>query len=118
LAAVAVEPLPSDRNTTHTLGQSLERLHRSMGLARPDTVRILQDAWPQLVGTRLAATCRLDALKGGRMTILVDDPAVAEHLRWQGADLIAAANELCGGAVVDEVVTRVDRRGPGARTDA
>jgi len=111
---VGIEPLPSDRNTVHTLGESLERLHRSMGLARPDAVRILEDSWSGLVGARLASACRLDSLKGGRMTISVDDPAVAEHLRWQSADLAAAANELCGGEVVTEVVTRVGRQSGGA----
>ena len=86
-----------------------------MGLARPDAVRILQSSWPQLVGADLAATCRLDALRGGRMVISVDDPAVADHLRWQSADLAAAANQLCGGQVVTEVVCRVERTRGGPR---
>lgn len=110
---MGIEPLPSERDTTHTLGQSLERLHRSMGLARPDAVRTLQEAWPQLVGVGLSVTCRLHSLRGGRMVISVADPAVAEHLRWQSADLAAAANQLCGGQVVTEVVTRVDHGGRG-----
>ena len=113
---MGIEPLPSERNTTHTLGASLERLHRSMGLARPDAVRILQDSWSSLVGAKLAAGCRLDSLRGGRMTISVDDPAVAEHLRWQASDLAAAATQLCGGDVVTEVVTRVARPGEGSGT--
>jgi predicted nucleic acid-binding Zn ribbon protein len=111
---MAIEPLPSERNTVHTLGASLERLHRSMGLARPDAVRVLEDSWSGLVGARLARTCRLDSLRGGRMTIAVDDPAVAEHLRWQASDLAAAANQLCGGEVVEEVVIRVSRPGEDA----
>ncbi len=113
---MGIEPLPQDRRTTHALSESLERLHRTMGLARPDAVRVIEAAWPQLVGPRLARSCRLEALRGGRMVVAVDDPAVADQLRWQGADLAAAANELCGGAVVSEVVARVTRGGPaGAR---
>jgi predicted nucleic acid-binding Zn ribbon protein len=96
--------------TLHTLSSSLDRLHRTMGLARPDVVRTLDDAWPQLVGARLASSCRLHSLREGRLTVAVDDPAVAEHLRWQRADLAAAANQLCGCDAVDEVEIRVDPR--------
>jgi predicted nucleic acid-binding Zn ribbon protein len=111
---MAIEPLPSERNTVHTLAGSLERLHRSMGLARPDAVRVLEGSWSRLVGTRLADVARLDSLRAGRMTIAVTDPAVAEHLRWQSSDLAAAANQLCGSDVVDEVVVRVSRPGEDA----
>ena len=111
MRAVGIEPLPQDRDTTHTLGESLHRLHRTMGLARPDAVRVLEASWAQLVGPRLASSCRLRSLQGGRMVVTVDDPAVADQLRWQARDLAAAANGLCGGEVVTEVVARVDRSG-------
>jgi hypothetical protein len=108
------EPLPSERETTHTLQDALVRLHRTMGVARPDAVRILEGAWPSLVGRRLARSCWLESLRGGQMVVGVSDPAVAEHLRWQSRDLAAAANDLCGGTVVEEVVTRVRDRPPDA----
>lgn len=104
---MAWEPLPGDRPTERSLQDSLVALHRVLGLARPDTLRLLQDSWAQLVGARLAAHCRLESLRAGRLTVAVDDPAVAEALRWQAGDLAGAANELCGGDVVAEVVTRV-----------
>lgn len=108
---MAWEPLPSERDTTHALQDALVRLHRTMGVARPDAVRIIEGAWPSLVGRRLAEACWLESLQGGRMVVGVSDPAVAEHLRWQARDLAGAVNELCGGDVVDEVVTKVrDRR--------
>ena len=105
------EPLPSERRTTHRLKDVLDHLHRTMGVARPDAVRVLEGSWEALVGRRLATVCWLESLQGGRMVVGVSDPAVAEHLRWQARDLAAAANELCGGDAVTEVVTRVrDRR--------
>jgi predicted nucleic acid-binding Zn ribbon protein len=107
---VAIEPLPSQRNTVHPLASSLERLQRSMGLARPDSLRVLEDAWPSLVGARLAGACRLESLRDGCMTVSVADPAVADHLRWVSSDLAAAANEVCGGEVVTQVRTKVRRR--------
>jgi predicted nucleic acid-binding Zn ribbon protein len=111
VGGVAIEPLPQDRDTLHSLSSSLGRLQRSLGLARPDTLRILEDAWPQLVGTRLAAVCRVHSLRDGRLTVAVDDPAVADALRWQLVDLAAAANQLCGCDAVEKVEIRVDPRG-------
>ncbi len=107
---MAIEPLPSQRNTVHPLATSLDRLQRSMGLARPDSLRVLEDSWPSLVGARLAGACRLESLRDGCMTISVADPAVADHLRWLSSDLAAAANEVCGGQVVTQVRTKVRRR--------
>jgi hypothetical protein len=108
---VGIEPLPQHRRSTHRLDESLERLHRTMGLARPDAVAVIERSWTQLVGARLAGSCRLEALRGGRMVVAVDDPAIADHLRWQAGDLAGAVNDLCGGAVVTEVVTKVARPG-------
>ncbi len=111
---VAIEPLPGERNTVHTLSGSLEHLQRTLGLARPDTVRILTEAWTQLVGSRLSGVCRVQSIRGSELVVEVDDPAVAEHLRWQARDLAAAANDLCGCDAVDEVrivVARRDRQG-------
>ena len=107
---MAVEPLPQDRDSLHSLSGSLGRLQRTLGLARPDTVRILEDSWSQLVGVRLASACRLHSLRDGRLTVAVDDPAVAEHLRWQANDLAAAANELCGCDAIERVEIRVAPR--------
>ena len=101
---MAIEPLPRDRDTLHPLAGSLERLQRSLGLARPDTLALLTESWPQLVGSRLAAACRLHSLRDGCLTVAVDDPAVAEHLRWQSSDLAAAARLW---------VRVVERRDPG-----
>ncbi len=105
------EPLPEDRRTTRRLDEVLERLHRTLGLARPDAVRTLQEGWPRLVGPTLASACALESLHDGRLVVAVQDPAVAEHLRWQAADLVVAANELCGGEVVTSVEARVRRPG-------
>lgn len=108
---MAIEPLPQDRETLHSLGVSLGRLQRTLGLARPDTVRILADAWNQLVGARLAQLCWLHSVRGTHLVVGVSDPAVAEALGWQRSELAAAANELCGCEVFDTVEIRIDPRG-------
>lgn len=103
------EPLLSDRVTMHQVSESLARLERSLGLARFDILRTLEASWPALVGRRLAAHCRLESLRQGRLVVVTEDPAVAESLRWQVRDLAAAANDLCGAGTVTEVVVRVRR---------
>lgn len=93
------------------MGESLQRLHLTMGLARPDTVVSLESQWTSLLGPDLAAACRLEALRGTELVVSVTDPAVAEHLRWSAVDLCAAVNSMCGGKVVDTLTVRVRRPG-------
>lgn len=105
-----IEPLPHDRESLHTLGGSLDHLRRRLGLARPDTVRILSGAWSRLMGAQLASTCRLHSIRGTTLVVAVDDPAIAEHLRWQRLELVSAANALCGCDAVDDVEIRIAPR--------
>lgn len=101
------EPLPDSDRGPADLSSMLARLHRTMGLARPDTLLILESHWVSLLGSDLAARCHLESLRGTELLIAVDDPAVAEHLRWSASDLCAAVNSLCDGKVVDKVSLRV-----------
>ncbi len=105
------EPLPEHRSGPKPLADSLERLHLTMGLARPDTVVLLDAQWTSLLGPDLAAACRLEAVRGMELVVSVSDPAVAEHLRWSAGDLCAAVNSVCGGEVVDTLTVRVRRPG-------
>ena len=38
---------------------------------------------------------------------LLRDAALAEHLRWSARDLVAAADSVCGGGVLDTVTIKV-----------
>ena len=89
---MAWEPLPEDHAGPTALGASLDRLHRTMGLARPDTVRLLERHWPSLMGADLAASCRLEAVREGELVVVVTDPAIAEHI----APAIAAEEAALG----------------------
>lgn len=106
---MAWEPLPDQHVAPRALATSLERLHRTMGLARPDTVRLLERHWPSLFGSELAGACRLEAVRDGELVVVVSDPAVAEHLRWSRRDVLAAANSVCGGEVVTSLRVKVAR---------
>ena len=113
VAGVSWEPLPDHERSPTELSAALARLHTTMGLARPDTVRVLHRHWTSLLGADLATRCRLESLRGTELVVSVDDPAVAEHLRWSAGDLCAAANAICDGEVVTELSVRVRR--PDAR---
>jgi hypothetical protein len=108
---VSWEPLPDRDVPVRPLSSVLSRLHTTIGLARPDTVLLLERHWSSLLGAELAPRCRLEAVRGTELVVSVDDPAVAEHLRWSARDLCAAVNAVCAGEVVDELTVRVRRRG-------
>lgn len=107
---MAIEPLPENRESLHSLAGSLGRLERTLGLARPDTVRVLTESWRRLLGVDLASRCRFHSVRGRVLVVAVDDPAVAEHMRWQRSDLLAAANRMCGCDALESVEIRMDPR--------
>ncbi len=106
------EPLPGQIDHTRDLSTVLERLHHTLGLARPDAVTSLQQHWPSLLGTELAGRCQLESLRHETLVIAVSDPAVAEHLRWSSREILDAANAVCGGEVARELQVRI-RSTPG-----
>jgi len=107
---VTWEPLPGDAHDTHELASVIERLHHTLGLARPDSVTTIQQHWTSLLGKDLAPSCRLEALHHETMVVAVEDPAIAEHLRWSASELLGAVNALCGGEVASELQVRVRRQ--------
>lgn len=104
---MAWEPLPDDRRTIRPVAMSVDRLRRTLGLARADTFAQVEESWTQLVGHRLAPLARPRSLRDGVLLVVAPDPAVAEHLRWSGSDLAEAVNAVCGGAEVTRVEVRV-----------
>jgi len=89
------------------MGDSLRRLQRLIGSARPDTLSTLTDHWQQVIGRRLAAHCELESLHHGTLVVRCSDGGVAEQLRWMSADLVAAANAVLGGPEVSTVEVRL-----------
>ncbi|MGB6059514.1 MAG: DUF721 domain-containing protein [Microthrixaceae bacterium] len=103
------EPLRENVDNTRDLSDVLDVLHRRLGLARPDVLVTLQSHWTALLGPDLAAHCTLDSVRYGTLVIGVDDPAIADHLKWSAGELVAAANEICGGEAVSEIRVTVTR---------
>ena len=63
-----------------------------------------------LLGAELAGRCRLESLHHETLVVAVEDPAIAEHLRWSSREVIDAANAVCGGEVVRELQVRIRTR--------
>ncbi len=98
------EPLPDEVDHTHRLDEALGTLHRRLGLARPDVLRTLERHWVSLLGSQLAGRCTIESVRHERLVVLVDDPAIAEHLRWSSNDLLAAVSSVCDASFTELVV--------------
>lgn len=109
------EPLPGHDEPVE-LEESLARLQRYLGTARPDSLAVLGQHWSQVIGRRLADHCSLHSLHHGQLVISVTDPAVAEQVRWMSRDLQAAANAVLGTGEIVAVDVRV-AGGTAARDD-
>ena len=101
------EPLPDDQRSVRPVSSSVERLRRTLGLARADTFAQVEESWTHLVGQRLAPHAQPRSLRDGVLVVVAQDPAVADHLRWSASDLAEAVNAVCGGAGVTQVEVRV-----------
>ncbi len=106
---MAWEPLPGTTESMKPVGSALSHLHRTLGLARPDTVRLLEEHWSAIVGAQLAPRCAVESVRHGELVVAVDDAALAEHLRWSARDLVAAADAVCGGGVLESLSVKVRR---------
>lgn len=102
---MAWEPLPG-RRAPVPLGDSLVGLRRLIGTARPDSLAVLAQHWPQVIGPRLAAHCELHSLRHGTLVVSSGDGAVTEQLRWMERDLVAAANAVLGSDEITAVQVR------------
>ena len=100
------------------MSTSLDRLRRTLGLARSDTFAQVEESWTQLVGQRLAPLAQPRSLRDGVLVVVAQDPAVAEHFKWSANDLVEAVNAVCGGAEVTAVVVRVGPLEDGPSSDA
>jgi hypothetical protein len=107
VTAVSWEPLPGEVEHTRALSSVLGRVHRTLGFARPDSVRTLEQHWTTLLGHDLASRCELESLRHETLVVAVTDPAVGEHLRWSSREILDSVNNICGGTVADELQIRV-----------
>ncbi|MEI7886116.1 MAG: DUF721 domain-containing protein [Actinomycetes bacterium] len=103
------EPLSSPADHTHEISEALDTLHRRLGLACSDVLATLEEHWVDLLGSELAKHCDLESVRNNVLVIAVDDPAIADHLKWSRTELLAAANSITGGENFTDLKVKVAR---------
>jgi hypothetical protein len=104
---MAVRPLPGDGPGPQRLGRSLDRVMRGLGAPEASGVHLVFDRWPEVVGEALAARTRPLRIEGQRLVLAVDEPAMATHVRFLKAELLARLEELLGPGRVTDLDLRV-----------
>ena len=97
----------SDRREPRPVGESLDRLTRSLSGVGAQPLASVFTEWPKVVGDTLAAHCRPVSLDGTRLVIAVDEPAWATQVRYLETELIARVAEVVGGPPVQAIEVRV-----------
>jgi predicted nucleic acid-binding Zn ribbon protein len=93
------------------LGDSLSELARSLGLREPDGFARAYAAWPDAVGSAVAAATRPTGLRDGTLTVEVDGAEWATQLRYLEDQLVRVLTERVGSGLVERLRFQVARRG-------
>jgi predicted nucleic acid-binding Zn ribbon protein len=91
------------------VGESLDRVVRSLGGPPAGTLVAVFGGWTDVVGERLAAHARPVSLARGTLVVEVDDGGWATQLRFLESDLKRRLAEAAGGVEIDRVEVRVRR---------
>lgn len=102
--------MSADDRDVRSVGEALDRLVHELGLDDRRPAVAVQERWREVAGPEVAAHAAARKLEDGLLTVEVDDPAWATHLRFLAPSLAASLNEAVGGAVVREIRVVVGRR--------
>ena len=100
-------PLPGDGPGPRPVGQMLDAVMRGLGAPEASGVHLVFDRWAEVVGDGLAARTRPLKIDGKRLVLAVDEPAIATHVRFLQAELIARLEQLLGPGRVTALDLRV-----------
>jgi hypothetical protein len=89
------------------VGESLDAVMRGLGAPEASGVHLVFDRWEEVVGEALAARTRPLRMDGGRLVLAVDEPAIATHVRFLQAELLARLETLLGPGRVTALDLRV-----------
>ncbi len=100
-------PLPGNGPGPQRIGKALDAVMRGLGAPEGDGVHRVFDRWSEVVGEGLAARTRPLKIDGTRLVLAVDEPAIATHVRFLEAELLARFDELLGPGRVTALDLRV-----------
>jgi hypothetical protein len=107
---VPARPLPGDGPGPQPIGKALDQVMRSLGAPEASGVHLVFDRWSEVVGESLAARTRPLKIEGSHLVLAVDEPAIATHVRFLQAELLARLEELLGPGRVTALDLRVGRK--------
>ena len=113
MAGMAARPLPGDGPGPQPIGPALDAVMRGLGAPEASGVHLVFDRWSEVVGEALAARTRPLRMDGHRLVLAVDEPAIATHVRFLQAELLARLEELLGPGRVTALDLRVGRKDQG-----
>ena len=109
-AQVPARPLPGHGPGPRPIGQSLDAVMRGLGAPEASGVHLVFDRWAEVVGEGLAARTRPLKIEGSHLVLAVDEPAIATHVKFLQAELLARLAELLGPGRVTALDLRVGRK--------
>ena len=92
------------------LGDSLDRITRSLGGPPAGALAAIFDRWAEIVGPAVAAHAEPLSLVRGTLAIGVDQPGWATQLTYLETDLLRRIDEVAGAGVVQRVRVSVRPR--------
>jgi hypothetical protein len=108
------QPLPGTTSPPTRLADTLDRVLGRLGAPSRAGIEVVFDRWQDVVGDVMAARTRPVAIDGEALVVACDEPALATHVRFLEAQLVARLTELAGSRQITRIEVRVDRprRGP------
>lgn len=110
LSVMVARPLPGPGPGPQPIATALDQVMRGLGAPEASGVHLVFDRWAEVVGDSLAARTRPVKLDGNRLVLAVDEPAIATHVRFLQAELLARLAELLGPGRVTAIDLRVGRK--------
>jgi hypothetical protein len=92
------------------LGRVLDTVLHGLGGPGVDAIVLVHERWDELVGAEVAAVSRPMGIRDGRLSVAVEGPAWADHLRWSEAEVLARIEQVLGSGTVTALAVRVARR--------
>ena len=89
------------------VGESLDRLTRSLGGPDAGVLAPLFGRWPELVGDQVAAHARPVTLADGTLVIAVDQPIWRTQLAYLEPELLGRLNAVLGAGSVTRIELRI-----------
>ena len=87
--------------------EALDQVASRLKVPRSQVLKMVFEAWDELVGSVMAAHSSPVRLVGGELVVAVDDPAWATEMRFFGAELINRINAAAEEEAVTSLTVKV-----------